>query len=306
MLTFGAERGVLAERDDMPSLLAPAKLNLTLEILGRRDDGYHSLRSVMTPIGLYDEIALEPAGEGAFTCDDPELAADDNLVLRALRAGGVRSPFALHLRKNIPVGGGLGGGSSDAAAVLRAAMNGALGEADCADWLAAARSLGSDVPFFLAGTAALVEGMGERVTPLGALPPWWAVVVRPPSPVSTADAYRLVDRVRAEHPVQSRPRAASVSLAAVDALQRADFAALEATLSNDFDEPVAAAYPDVARARAALARAGAARPLLSGSGSCVFALFENEAAARACREALDGDGVAAAFVCAFHHDAAWR
>jgi 4-diphosphocytidyl-2-C-methyl-D-erythritol kinase len=105
---------------------------------------------------------------------------------------------------------------------------------------------------------------------------------------------------------ESRPRSSSVSLEVVDALQRADFHALEAALNNDFDEPIASAYPEVARAREALARAGARRALLSGSGSCVFALFADESAARACVAALAADDVETAFVCAFHHDAAWR
>jgi 4-diphosphocytidyl-2-C-methyl-D-erythritol kinase len=290
----------------MPSLLAPAKLNLTLEVLSRREDGYHTLRSVMLPIALYDEIVLEEARTEAFTSDHPELTGSENLIVRALRAAGVSSTFALHLHKAIPVGGGLGGGSSDGAAILHAAMSGALGPVDCPDWLAAARGLGSDVPFFLAGTAALVEGVGERVTPLGSLPPWWSVVVRPPAAVATAEAYRELDRRRESRPAESRPRASSASLAAVDALQRGDFPALRSALCNDFDEPIGAAFPAVARARDALAAAGANRPLLSGSGSCVFALFENEPAARACRAALHVEDGAEVFVCAFHHDAAWR
>jgi 4-diphosphocytidyl-2-C-methyl-D-erythritol kinase len=289
----------------MPTLLAPAKLNLTLEVLSRREDGYHTLRSVMVPIALYDEIEIAP-GNGGFTCDDPSLAGDDNLIVRALRAAGTNGGLAVRLRKTIPVGGGLGGGSSDGAAILRAAAAGSLGPTACEDWLGAARSLGSDVPFFFAGTAALVEGVGERVTPLGALPAWWAVVVRPPVGVDTGAAYRLIDRLREERPIASRARSSSPSLDAVDALQRGDFAALQAHASNDFDEPVAAAYPEVARARAALAEAGAGKPMLSGSGSCVFALFENEAGARACAAALPQDGIAAHFVAAFHHDSAWR
>ena len=138
----------------MPRLLAPAKLNVTLEILARRDDGYHSLRSVMLPVGLYDEIELLPAEAAVFRSDDATLAGSDNLIVRALAAAGVAGQYAVELRKRIPVGGGLGGGSSDAAAVLRAAMDGSLGPPGALDWLAAARALGSDVPFFLAGTEA--------------------------------------------------------------------------------------------------------------------------------------------------------
>ncbi|HEY5350595.1 MAG TPA: hypothetical protein VIJ64_12705, partial [Candidatus Lustribacter sp.] len=106
---------------------APAKINLTLEILNRQDDGYHRLRSVMLPIGLEDEIAIEAAERFAFSCDPAQLTGD-NLVVRALAAAGAAgAPLAVALRKHIPVGAGLGGGSSDAAAILRAAIAGALG-----------------------------------------------------------------------------------------------------------------------------------------------------------------------------------
>jgi 4-diphosphocytidyl-2-C-methyl-D-erythritol kinase len=288
----------------MPRLSAPAKLNLTLEILSRRDDGYHTLRSLMLPVGLYDQIEVEPAPLASFNADDPALASEGNLIVRALAAAGATTPHAVRLEKHIPVGGGLGGGSSDAAAILRAAQAGALGPAGTTDWLAAARGLGSDVPFFLAGTAALVEGTGERVTPLGRLPAWWALIVRPPQAVGTADAYRLLDESRAgDGRGPSRPRGTSASLAAVDALQRADFAALGTALVNDFEAPVAAAYPAVAAALAALAAAGAAQPRLSGSGSCVF---EDEAGARACAARLVPDGASRTFVVPFHHEAAWR
>jgi len=290
----------------MLALQAPAKINVTLEILSRRDDGYHTLRSLMLPVALYDRIELRPAGSAAFSSSDPELA-ENNLVTRALAAAGVAAPYAVALEKRIPVGGGLGGGSSDAAAVLRAAMDGRLGETTQDDWIAAARALGSDVPFFLSGTAALVEGTGERVTPIGALPPWWAIVARPHASVATADAYRDLDTRRAQNGGwPSRPRATSASLVAVDALQRGDFGALGAALVNDFHDVVLERYPDVARADAALRDARAEHVLLSGSGSCLFALFENEAAARACSERLDSAAFERTFVVAFHHDDAWR
>lgn len=290
----------------MPTLFAPAKINATLEILGRRDDGYHTVRSVMLPIALYDRIDLEPAALGGLYVDDPSLR-DDNLVERALQACGFGDRFAVSLRKEIPVGGGLGGGSSDAAAILRAAMDGVLGQRDEHDWLGVARALGSDVPFFLAGTAALIEATGERVTALGALPPWWCVVVQPSAAVATADAYRRLDAARNNAGVSpSRPRSASTSLAAVDALQRADFAAFSQALGNDFHDLILAAYPAVAAAAAALREAGAEGVLLSGSGSCLFAPFEREADARAVEGRLDPSCYAKSFAVAFHHDIAWH
>jgi 4-diphosphocytidyl-2-C-methyl-D-erythritol kinase len=290
----------------MPTLLAPAKINVTLEILARRDDGYHTLRSVMLPVGLYDRIEVRPSTVASFVSSDPALA-QANLVERALAAAGASGTHAIELHKEIPVGGGLGGGSSDAAAILRAAMNGEIEAKSERDWLAIARELGSDVPFFLAGTGALVEGTGERVTAIGALPDWWAIVARPHTGVATADAYRKLDELRTNGaPAPSRPRSESASLAAVDALQRRDFAALAATLVNDFHDLVLEAYPDVAKAHAALKAAGAHDALLSGSGSCLFALFESEGAARACAAALDPSAFERTFTVPLHHDDAWR
>jgi 4-diphosphocytidyl-2-C-methyl-D-erythritol kinase len=253
-------------------LRAPAKINLTLEVLARRADGYHGIRSVMVPLALADELAIEPSQASSFSCDPVELAGEDNLVARAMRELG-SPPFAVHLRKRIPTQSGLGGGSSDAAALLRAAMNGKLGRLGNVDWLEVARGLGSDVPFFLAGTGALVEGTGERVTPLGAMPAWHVLVVTPPVSVSTATAYAELDGIARP----TRPRAESVSIAMAQALQRGDFGAVDAGLHNDFAGLISSRTPEVAAAIDALRAAGAANPMLAGSGSSVFALAQREA-----------------------------
>ena len=143
---------------------------------------------------------------------------------------------------------GLGGGSSDAAAVLRAAMGGAFGSPPPLDWLTVARALGSDVPFFLAGTGALVEGTGERVTPLGALPPWHALVRQASRRHFDRRRIRALDRTER----RSRARNDSVSIEMITALQRADFEAVEALLHNDFQAAIAPASPAVAAALDAL------------------------------------------------------
>ncbi len=290
----------------MVILRAPAKINLTLEILSRREDGYHRLRSVMVPIGLADEIAIEPAAAFRFDCSHAALGGD-NLVVRALDAAGFAgAPFALTLTKTVPVGAGLGGGSSDAGAVLRAAIGGAFGPPPARDWVAVARALGSDVPFFLTGTAALVEDTGERVTAIGALPPWWAVVLAPDVHVDTADAFRRLAAARVAQPPPTRPRAGSASLRALEALQRADYAAVLAALSNDFEPLIAQAYPPVAAALAALRAAGAPHALLSGSGGATFALCEREDAARALAAAIALPPGARAFVVPFAAGEEWR
>jgi 4-diphosphocytidyl-2-C-methyl-D-erythritol kinase len=284
-------------------LTAAAKVNLTLEVLARRGDGYHGVRSLIVPIGLYDEIAIAPSERAAFVCDDARVGPANSIVA-ALAALG-HGPASVSLAKLIPIGAGLGGGSSDAAAVLRAAMRGDLALPEAArDWLALARSLGSDVPFFLTGTGALVEATGERVTAVGALPPWWVVVAAPPVEVATAEAYRLLDDGRAGGAPQ-RPRNASASLRAVEALQRADFDAVSGALVNDFEPVVLRAYPAVARAHAALGEAARSRALLTGSGACSFALFPSEGAARAAGARLD-PAVATAYVAPLRADEGWR
>ncbi len=253
----------------MPFVIdAPAKINLTLEVFSRREDGYHTLRSLMVPIAFGDTLHIEPSERAAFSCDDASLASEENLAARAFSALGLPQPYALHLAKRTPTQAGLGGGSSDAAAVLRAAMAGAFGALGEREYLAIARTLGSDVPFFLSGSGALVEGTGERVTAVGPLPDWHLLIVKPPVAISTRDAYARLDAISRP----SRPRAGSKSLRALEALQRGDFNALEALLTNDFHDPIASAAPEVAHTVEALLGAGATNALLCGSGSAVFSL----------------------------------
>jgi 4-diphosphocytidyl-2-C-methyl-D-erythritol kinase len=287
-------------------LRAPAKINLTLEILNRQDDGYHRLRSLMLPIALEDEISIEPAARFAFTCGSPALTAD-NLVVRAFAAAGAsEAPVAVHLRKVVPVGAGLGGGSSDAGAILRAAIAGTFGPLGARDWIAAARSLGSDIPFFLTGTGALVEGTGERVTAVGGLPPWWIVVVAADVHVDTGDAYRRLAAERAKTPVATRGRADSASIRALEAVQRADFGAAIAAATNDFEPIVTQTYAPVAAALSALREAGAEHAMLSGSGGATFALCEREAGARALAARIAPPAGARVFVVPFASAEGWR
>ena len=252
---------------------APAKINLTLEVLALRSDGYHGVRSVMVPLDLADELTIEPSTRFSFECDRDELAGERNLAVAALHALGELPAVRMRLLKRIPVQAGLGGGSSDAAAVLRAAMAGAFGPAPRREWMQIARSLGSDVPFFLAGTAALVEGTGERVTPAGAIPTWNVLIVKPPVDVSTTQAYREIDATER----LQRPRSDCVSIAMLEALQRAEFPRVQALLQNDFHDVIATSTPQVMAALDALQVAGATNALLAGSGSCVFTLSPEKA-----------------------------
>lgn len=282
-------------------LQAPAKINLTLEVLDRRPDGFHGLRSVMVPLALADEIVLEPDQTFSFRCDDPRLGPN-NLAERAFRALASAAPAHIDLHKHIPTQAGLGGGSSDAATVLLAAMEGAFGPLPGVEWLEIARALGSDVPFFLVQTGALVEGTGERVTAVGALPLWHVLIVKPPIGVSSADAYAALDLA----PRPSRPRKDSVSLRLLDALQRGAFDEVYALQMNDFEPVVAAAHPEIASALVALREAGCGRPMLAGSGACVFALVRTADECAAMQQALDLAPGYEAYATSFAQPGTWR
>lgn len=259
----------------------------------------------MVPLALADEIEIAPDSRLTFDCDDPELNGEENLALRAAHAveaaTGARLAVRLTLSKHIPARSGLGGGSSDAGAILLAAAEGALGQRLSFDALTVARALGSDVPFFLAQTGALVEGTGERVTALGALPDWHVLLVKPPVAVSTAEAYAALDRQERA----LRPRSDSVSIACVDALQRADFDGVERLLSNDFHDS-AMAHEPILRAAEALRAAGAARAMLAGSGSCLFALARDAASRDAIADRLKLPDDFRVFRTSFARAGAWR
>ena len=294
-------------RPSFPSGLwisAPAKVNLTLEILGVRPDGYHDLRSVVVPLELADTVELRPAApERGVTL---EVVADGvpmgaigpegkNLAVRAARLvrerKGVGEGVAIRIVKRIPIGGGLGGGSADAAAVLNGLdLLWGLGMPE-AERMALGAELGSDVPAQVAGRAVLMEGRGERVTPLcgpgGAdggrcgvarIP---IVLANPGIAVSTAEVYgscngRLTSREGIYYNVRS-------------SLHRGDVCALAQNLFNGLEAGVFAGHPEVGRLAGLLRSAGATGVLMSGSGASVFGLVEDEAHGRRILAGLPGD-----------------
>lgn len=263
---------------------APAKVNLTLRVLGRRTDGYHALSSVVAFAGTGDRLALEPGARLSLEMDGPgagglETGAD-NLVLRAAQALAARVPGPVlgrfHLAKRLPVAAGIGGGSADAAAALRllARANGlALGDPRL---FQAALATGSDVPACLYGRSCLMEGRGETLTPLD-LPRFGAVLVNPRVPVATADVFRALGI------------APGTQLAEVTALpplgdQGATLAFLR-NEPNDLAPPAYALAPVLAEVEAALdATPGVRLVRMSGSGATLFGLYRDcRAAARAAR-----------------------
>lgn len=268
---------------------APAKINVDLRILATRADNYHELSTIFQTIALRDTLTVSRAGAGiAITCSDPGVPTDRrNLVWKAVEAvretlGAAAPADGVHvdLFKRIPSQAGLGGGSSDAAAVIGALEHLWSVSLAVTDRRRIARALGADVPFFLRGGTALGLGRGDDLVPLAPLPPWPVVVVHPGFGVATADAYRWYDEDRV--PASSPGEWPAETEGWRQAL---------AACRNDLEGPVADRHPAIARLVAWLRRQGALHAAMSGSGSAVFAIFEDEETARAAAEPLDRPGV---------------
>ena len=267
-------------------LSANAKINLTLDILRKREDGYHDLQMVMQSVTLADRLDVTPArgAEGRAVADLRFLPSDGKNLAQVAAAAfreatGLGGEVDVDIRKTIPVCGGLAGGSADAAAVLHA-MNRLTGAGLSTQRLAeiGARA-GSDVPFCVLGGTALAEGRGERLTPLPPLPSCHIVICKPPFSVSTP---QLFGRVNVRKIVR-RPDTAGV-LAALDA---GDLPGVARRMYNVFEDVLEPRrYREIASVKAALIDCGALGASMSGSGPSVFGLFESEADARTACERL--------------------
>ncbi|MDA8095709.1 MAG: 4-(cytidine 5'-diphospho)-2-C-methyl-D-erythritol kinase [Betaproteobacteria bacterium] len=243
---------------------APAKLNLFLHVIGRRSDGYHLLQSVFRFIDFADEVRLRVRTDGRIqrVTDLAQVPAEQDLCVRAAwalkKASGSPLGVDIGLDKRLPMGGGLGGGSSDAAAVLLALNRLWAVNFPRETLQALALGLGADVPVFVFGQSAFAEGVGERLSAVG-LPAAWYVVLMPRVHVSTAAVFASHELTRDTKPIKITDFSAGCG-------------------RNDLEPVVCAAYPEVARHLAWLKQHGPAR--MTGSGACVFAPFESEARAR--------------------------
>jgi 4-diphosphocytidyl-2-C-methyl-D-erythritol kinase len=255
---------------------APAKLNLFLHVVGRRDDGYHLLQTVFRLIDLCDTLEFAPRADGEvrLAASIPGVPEDEDLVVRAARAlrdaagtaAGATTGVTIRVEKRIPIGGGLGGGSSDAATAL-IALNELWGaRLPRRERARLALGLGADVPFFLLGRNAFAEGIGEVLTPLDLAPAWY-VVITPQVAVSTREIFASNALTRNTKPLKIT----------------AFFAGLGA---NDLEAETCRRYPQVAQALRWLKAFGDAR--MSGSGSSVFAAFGSESEARAVAARIPG------------------
>jgi len=263
---------------------SPCKVNLLLNILGKRADGFHELETVMQPVKLYDQLRLTRAGSSvALTCSEPSLPADSgNLVHRAatafLQQAGIKDGVRIHLEKKIPMAAGLGGGSGNAATTLLA-LNELFGQPLAAGQLQTiAASLGSDIPFFLQSKPALAIGRGEKVTSLDTFPALGGaafLLIHPGFGIATAWAYKELARFPAA--LNGRPGRAQ---RLVELLQGADLAAAGAEFYNSLEAPALEKHPLLALYQEFLRAQGAPAVLMSGSGSTTFAIARNETQAR--------------------------
>ncbi len=267
-----------------------AKINLTLDVLGKRVDGYHELATIMQMIDLYDTLCLTRSNEDrvSIVSTQSELDNDDNLAVRAAQA--VRQHLSLtqgvhiELDKRIPIAAGLGGGSSNAAAVLLALRQWWQLPLTTEDLLALASSLGSDVPFFLTAGLALCEGRGERLTPLPVYWPTsmrWILLVKPAISVSTATIFRELPSSDYTDGVHTR---------AVYTVLLAKGEPLPEDMHNGLERGVLEHYPEVFQARKDMLQAGASLVRLSGSGPTLFAPFSELASASQTRQRLHEQG----------------
>lgn len=253
----------------MLTLPAPAKLNLMLHIVGQRPDGYHNLQTLFQILDFGDTLSLEnqPGLDITLNCSTTELTTPDNLVIKAARAlqasSNTDQGARLYLDKRLPLGGGVGGGSSDCATALLGlnrlwSLNFSLNQLT-----QIGRSLGADVPLFVRGQSAWAEGIGDRLTPVN-LPEHWFVVVHPGIHVSTAELFR--------HPQLTRHTPVSTIRSALGGAGR-----------NDFEHVARALYPEIDHAFGQLAqfRTAHSGPVrLSGSGACIFLKTESDMTAQ--------------------------
>jgi 4-diphosphocytidyl-2-C-methyl-D-erythritol kinase len=268
-----------------------AKINLTLDVLGRRSDGYHELITIMQTIDLYDTICLTPSKDChvRMICTRAELSNDANLTAQATHAIQQRLNLTqgldIELQKRIPVAAGLGGGSSNAAAVLLALRDWWQLPLSTTDLQTMAADLGSDVPFFLTGGLALCEGRGEHITPLAYHLPSsmrWIMLVKPAISISTAAVFRNLTAQDYSDGTASHSVLAALA-------EEQNQLPLE-SLHNSLERSVLEQYPQVAQAREDMLQAGAPYVRLSGSGPTLFSPFSNLSQAAQVQQQLHAQG----------------
>ncbi|MBI5026523.1 MAG: 4-(cytidine 5'-diphospho)-2-C-methyl-D-erythritol kinase [Nitrospirae bacterium] len=283
----------------MFTLKAPAKINWLLEVMGLRDDGYHEIRSLIQKVTLYDVLTFAPFEEITLTTNS-QIPVKENLVFKAAtilrKTYNVKAGARIHLRKYIPAGAGLGGGSSDAATTL-IGLNRLWGlELRQKELHAIAEMLGSDVPFFLYEPLSLVSGRGEKISPLKASNPIDILFVKPGITVSTAWAYNNLPAQIYQGRNLKSSRLGGTELTKKDnnikllcqSLKQADISTLSKVIFNDLEIVTGGSFPVIAAIKDRLLKEGAVASMMSGSGPTVFGVFDSKKSAENASKAFKG------------------
>ena len=276
------------------SLKAPAKVNLFLEILGKRDDGFHEIETIMQEIDLADSLQFEETQEGVtLECNDKNIPANqDNLVCKAanliLEECGIRKGVIINLEKNIPVGAGLGGGSSDAATTLKALNSLWKVGLNNEELMEFAAKLGSDIPFFINGKTALCRGRGELITPVEVRNRMDYIILFPRVHISTETIYKNLK-------IDLTKKRKDVSFF-LDALKYSEAASISKLLFNRLEEIIFATYPDLLQVKSTLESFDFCGLSISGSGSAFFGLCNDRHQAEVIKSKIELSGMGNVFV----------
>jgi 4-diphosphocytidyl-2-C-methyl-D-erythritol kinase len=263
---------------------APAKVNLYLKVLRLREDGYHDIETIFERVSIFDTVSIEPAeGRNLITCDDISIPTDEtSLMGRAVSAftdkARLRKHFHIKVSKTIPVAAGMGGGSSDAAAILKGINQMSGSPLSSEELFSIGAALGADIPFFLGDDSfAYATGKGEIVTPIKARTELWHVVINPPFGVPTKDVYGALGAF-------DLTKVGSVDRIFSAFLSKKDIKGIAENLCNDLQTIVLRDFPILEQVFSALREAGAKGTLLSGSGPTVFGIFDEEMTEKAALE----------------------
>ncbi len=262
-------------------VLSPAKVNFFLVVEGKRPDGYHDLVTLMCCVGLYDTVALDFHGnQSCIACSHPDVPKDEtNVALRAARlffkTYGQEEPVEIRIEKKIPVGAGLGGGSSNAAAVLSGLNQYFNNPFSQEKLMSMGAQIGADVPFLIFRKPAIATGIGEKLSPCGSLRPYWILLINPGFSVSTAMVYKNLNLrlTKCKKKISNLPF-------------KEAFLDVGEFLCNDLETVTASLFPEIDKMKRLLLDHGAKGALMSGSGPTVFGLFAEKRAAEKAYQAL--------------------
>lgn len=250
---------------------AYAKINLCLNVKGRRDDGYHELEMIMVPVDFYDVLEMRPAEETTLTNNRSYIPVNEkNTVIKAIQVlkerYGIDHEYACNLQKHIPTRAGLAGGSADAAAAIRMINKMCRLNMSREEMLDCAKEVGADVPFCILSRPAYVQGIGEKITPFVCHPDFELLLVKPRRGVSTKEAFALCDSTEPEHPDCMKMR---------EALVHNDYEGIISSLGNSLEAAALQLVPEIRQVKDDMKKLGFDGVLMSGSGSTVFGITKN-------------------------------